>query len=181
MFRSGRYAWISVWLLLVAGTEINLRAQELEPPQSRPYGAFVFSDSVQIQLRPEEAFQKFLEVDAWWDHRVSDNPSGFYIDARPGGGFYEIFDETGDGVRHATVIFVRTGERLRLRGPLGMSGYALDMVYDLHFREVESGTLVLLEVRGAGELEEGWARTVQQVWHHFLAERFKPYSEGTLG
>jgi hypothetical protein len=73
------------------------------------------------------------------------------------------------------------GEVLRMRGPLGLSGYALDMVYTLTFHEGDSGTWVHLEVRGAGELEEGWPGVVQGVWHHFLAERFKPYAEGRLG
>ncbi len=123
---------------------------------------------------------RLLEVDAWWDHRFSENPIRFYIDAQPGGGFYEIFDETGDGVRHAEVIFASRGETLRMRGPLGLSGYALDMVFTLQFTAEGPGTHVRLDVRGAGELEEGWAETVQRVWNHFLVERFKPYAEGKL-
>ena len=150
-------------------------------PADRPYGAFVFRDSVQVRVSPVEAFDRFLEVDAWWDHRFSENPHRFFIEPRPGGGFYEIFDATGDGVQHASVIFVRRGEVLRLRGPLGLSGYAIDMVFTLNFEETPSGTSVLLEVRGAGEVEEGWAGVVQGVWRHFLAERYRPYVEGDLG
>ena len=157
-----------------------LEAQTLPFPRERPSGAFSFQDSVTVPVSPEDAFDRFLEVDAWWDHRFSEDPVGFYIEARPGGGFYEIFDESGDGILHATVIAVSRGAFLRLRGPLGLSGYALDGVYSLTFRPQGSGTTVHLEVHGAGEVEEGWDRTIQRVWHHFLAERYKPYVEGTL-
>jgi len=165
-------------LLAPAG---SLAAQTLEAPTDRPYGAFTFQDSVQVPVPPEEAFDRFLEVDAWWDHHFSEDPLEFFIEARPGGGFYEIFDESGYGVRHATVITVMRGSLLRLRGPLGLTGFALDGVYSLSFRTSGSGTLVHLDARGAGELEEEWPALIQRVWHHFLVERFKPYVEGTLG
>ena len=52
------------------------------------------------------------DVSGWWDHTFSENPLRLYVDARPGGGFYEIFDEAGNGVEHARVIFARPGEKL---------------------------------------------------------------------
>ena len=176
-----------LWAAVLAGlagllsSPVPLFSQESSPPQVRPFGAFAFEDSVHVALPPRETFDRFLEVDAWWDHRFSENPSRFYIDARPGGGFYEIFDDSESGVQHATVIYVVQGEVLRMRGPLGLSGYALDMVYTLTFHEGDSSAWVRLEVRGAGEMEEDWPGVVQSVWHHFLAERFKPYAEGRLG
>jgi hypothetical protein len=167
-------------ILLAQGIPRCLDAQVMEAPRQRPWGAFAFQDSVRVPLPQEEAFERFLEVDAWWDHHFSQDPAEFYIEARPGGGFYEIFDESGDGILHATVIAVSRGTLLRMRGPLGFTGYALDGVYTLSFRPAETGTWVHLDVRAAGELEEGWDRAMQSVWHHFLAERFKPYAEGTL-
>ncbi len=32
------------------------------------------------------------DISAWWDHSFSDKPLKIFIEARPGGGFYEIFD-----------------------------------------------------------------------------------------
>lgn len=159
---------------------LPLFSQDLPEITQRPYGAFSFQESVQVPLSPLEAYHRFLEVDAWWDHTFSGDPARFYIEPRPGGGFYEIFDEEGHGVLHATVIFVAEGKTLRMRGPLGMTGYALDMVFTLDFAETETGTRVDLDVRGMGELEEGWAETIQGVWHHFLVERYQPYCQGTL-
>jgi len=168
-------------LVALLTTPALLIGQDTQRPEPRPYGAFTFKDSIQVPLSPEDAFDGFLQVDAWWDHRFTENPSRFYIEPRPGGGFFEIFDESGDGVKHAEVIFVDRGKTLRMRGPLGLSGFALDLVFSLDFQASDSGTWVQLDVRGAGELQEGWAEAVQGVWHHFLAERFGPYAEGTLG
>jgi len=171
---------LSAVLTLVLLLPAFLASQEAASPAQRPYGAFAFQDSVQVALPPREAFDRFLEVDAWWDHRFSEDPSRFFIDARPGGGFYEIFDSSGDGVQHATVIYVARGEVLRMRGPLGLSGFALDLVFTVTFRPADSGSRVHLDVRGAGEMEEEWPQVVQGVWHHFLAERYQPYANGTL-
>ena len=158
----------------------SLSGQDATTVTPRPFGAFQFQDSVTVPLPPEEAFDRFLEVDEWWDHRFSEDPARFYMEAKTGGGFFEIFPGDEGGVRHATVIFAARGKSLRLRGPLGLSGYALDMVFSLEFEAIHGGTVLRLDARGAGELEEGWAEAVRGVWHHFLEERFKPYCQGTL-
>lgn len=145
--------------------------------EPRPFGAFAFRDSVDVPIGPVEAYDAFVDVDAWWDHRFSDRPAEFFIDARPGGGFFEVFDESGDGVLHAQVIAADRGKLLRLHGPLGLSGYAVDVVYTVEFEPFETGTIVRLDVRGAGELEDGWPGAIEGVWRHFLADRYKPYVE----
>jgi hypothetical protein len=129
---------------------------------------------------PEDTFDAFVDVDAWWDHRFSESPAQFHVEPRPGGGFFEIFDDGGNGVRHATVIVADRGKLLRMEGPLGMSGYALHMVYTLEFEGLEDSTRVRLDVRGAGELDPAWPGVIQGVWHHFLAERFLPFMAGEL-
>jgi hypothetical protein len=171
---------VPLFLAACLSIPLPLSAQALPPPVPRPYGAFAFADSVTVSLSPGEAFDRFIDVNEWWDHRIDPSSSRFYIEARPGGGFFEIFDESGNGVRHATVILVKRGETLRMRGPLGLTGFALDMVYTIRFQDVGDGTRVTLDVRGAGELEEEWPALVQRVWHHFLVERYRPYAQGRL-
>jgi hypothetical protein len=116
------------------------------------------------------------DISDWWDHSFSGDPYKLYIDARPGGGFYEIFDETGDGVKHATVIYAKRGEMLRMEGPLGLAGQAVTLVctYTLSPSDDES-TLLTLNVNGAGDFTEETPSVVQQVWEHFLWEQFRPY------
>jgi hypothetical protein len=148
--------------------------------QEPAYGAFVFHDTVTVPGTSAAAFDRFVDVDAWWDHRFSENPVRFYIEPKPGGGFWEIFDDQGNGVRHAEVIYVQRPGILRMEGPLGLSGNAIQLVVTLEFTARGDSTVVALEVHGAGEVRERWPQVVRSVWHHFLAERYKPYSDGRL-
>jgi hypothetical protein len=174
-----RVASFVAWGLVGAGVGvIGLPAAVLG--QEVPYGAFVFADSVMVPGAAERAFDAFVDVNAWWDHRFSESPARFYIEPKAGGGFWELFDDQGNGVRHATVIYVQRPSILRMEGPLGLSGNALQMVYTLSFTPAGDSTMVGLEVHGAGELHAGWTDIIQRTWHHFLAERFKPYVEGRL-
>lgn len=116
------------------------------------------------------------DISEWWDHSFSQHPHKLYIEPRPGGGFYEIFNESGDGARHATVIFAKRGEMLRMEGPLGLSGMALTLVCTYSLKASgEDGTLLTLQVNGAGEFTEETPELVRQVWEHFLWEQFRPY------
>jgi hypothetical protein len=119
------------------------------------------------------------DISEWWDHSFTGNPYKLYIEAWPGGGFFEIFNESGDGARHATVIYAERGKMLRMEGPLGLSGQALTLVctYTLQPMEADS-TLLTLNVNGAGDFTDETPDLVRQVWEHFLLERFKPYIEG---
>ena len=118
------------------------------------------------------------DISDWWDHSFSSHPHKLYIDARPGGGFYEIFDESGDGVKHATVIYAKRGEMLRMEGPLGLSGQALTLVCTYTLADSgDNSTHLTLNVNGAGEFTEETPEVVRQVWEHFLWEQFKPYIE----
>ena len=162
---------VLLWVLAMAS---GVEAQET------PYGAFVFRDSVTVPGSAARAFDAFVDVNAWWDHRFSETPARFFLEPKAGGGFWELFDDQANGVRHAEVIYVQRPEILRMEGPLGLSGNAIHLVFTLEFAEREDSTLVVLETHGAGEVREGWPRLVQSVWHHFLAERYKPYVEGRL-
>lgn len=118
------------------------------------------------------------DISEWWDHSFSPKPYKLYIEARPGGGFYEIFDESGDGALHARVTFAKRGEMLRMEGPLGLAGQALTLVCTYTLKPSDSeGTQLTLNVNGAGEFSAETPEIVRQVWEHFLWERFKPYIE----
>lgn len=128
---------------------------------------------------PEDVFDAITgDVSGWWDHSFSEHPYKFTIEPRPGGGFWEIFDEEGNGVRHAVVTAADRGKLLRFVGPLGLAGNAIEMVHTYEFKAVEGGkTELTLTVRASGQVEEGWPAVVDGVWHHFLVECFQPYFE----
>ena len=142
-------------------------------------GAFVVEHVLELPGTPETIYDAMTgDVSGWWDHSFSGEPARFYIEPKPGGGFYEIFDDTGDGVKHAEVIYAQRGKLLRFVGPLGFSGHAIELVTSCAFETVgEDSTRLKLSVHGAGEIEDGWVEAVDGVWHHFLVERFKPYVE----
>lgn len=118
------------------------------------------------------------DISSWWDHSFSEKPYKLYIDARPGGGFYEIFNESGDGAKHATVIYAERGKMLRMEGPLGLSGNALTLVCTYTLKAADkNNTLLTLNVNGAGAFTDETPDIVRQVWEHFLWEQFKPYIE----
>jgi len=117
------------------------------------------------------------DISGWWDHHFSENPLRFFIEAKPGGGFYEIFDENGDGVLHGTVTWAARGKSLRIVGPLGLAGNAVTGVWTLTYEKDEKGTKLTLDGRMSGAIKDGWAELVDSVWKHFLVDQLKPFIE----
>ena len=143
------------------------------------YDVFAFDKEVILPGAPVDVYDAITgDISGWWDHSFSDKPFKLYIEAKPGGGFYEIFNEKGDGVKHATVIYAERGKMLRMDGPLGLSGTAIQMVTTYAFSPAgNDSTKLILSVHGAGEVGEGIPAIVEKVWDHFLVERFKPFYE----
>jgi len=77
-------------------------------------GAFQVTHSLTLPGSPETLFDQVTgDVNGWWDHSISQKPLKFYIEPKAGGGFYEIFDEADNGVKHAEVIYAQQGKMLR--------------------------------------------------------------------
>jgi len=142
-----------------------------------PTGAFGFEIDVTLPGTPSQIYDTVTgDIRGWWDHSLSEHPVRLEIEPRPGGGFWEIFDDAGDGIRHAVVTYAKRGEGLRFEGPLGLTGHALHMVtsYALAAAGPDS-TRLTLTVRAAGEVDPRWPALVEQTWRHFLYERLQPY------
>ncbi len=140
--------------------------------------SFDFTIETKLSGSPDSVYELLTgDISPWWDHTFSGKPYRLYIEPKPGGGFYEIFDETGDGVRHAVVTAAHRGKLLRMEGPLGLAGHALTLVTTYHLTPVNDSTLLKVEVHGAGEFKEDWPKVIESVWHHFIIERFQPYWE----
>ena len=164
-------------LLMLALTVTHFGfSQEKENPKPH-YDIFAFDKEVTLPGTPEQIFDAATgDISGWWDHSFSEHPKKLFIEAKPGGGFLEIFDDEGNGVLHATVIFSQRGKMIRFDGPLGLSGRAVQIVTTYEFSEVgKDSTLMKVSVHGSGELEEGMSAIVEKVWEHFIFERFEPY------
>ncbi len=176
MSTKGKIVYGSVLLFIAFTFMPNISMAENS--QSK-VGGFSVHHQLTLPGTPEVIYDAITgDISGWWDHSFSEKPLKFYIEPKPGGGFYEIFDETGDGVKHATVIVAHRGKLLRFDGPLGLSGNAIHMVHTYEFEPVGSdSTLLKLTVNAAGQMEDNWSDIVDNVWHHFLFEQFKPYIE----
>lgn len=144
-------------------------------------GGFAFSFERTVPGTPSQTYDALTgDISGWWDHSFTTTPYRLYIEPKPGGGFYEVFDESGDGVRHAVVTAAERGALLRFEGPLGLAGNALFMVATYELAEVGNegtSTNLKVSVHAAGEMQEGWPEAVEGVWHHFIDERFVPHME----
>ena len=143
------------------------------------YDIFAFSKEVILPGTLEQIFQTATgDISGWWDHSFSETPKKLFIEAKPGGGFWEIFDDEGNGALHATVIYCEKPKMIRFDGPLGLSGRAVQIVTTYEFSESgKDSTLMKVSVHGSGELEPDLPALVEKVWEHFIFERFKPYIE----
>ncbi len=163
-------------LLLIISSVAYLFAQG-ESESKANYDVFSFEKVVTLPGTPVVIFDAVTgDISGWWDHSMSENPKEFYIEPVPGGGFWEIFDDEGNGVLHATVIYADRGKILRFDGPLGLSGKAIQIVTTYEFEPVgNDSTLFKVSVHGAGEVDEGIPALVEQVWDHFIFEQLEPY------
>ena len=146
-------------------------------PTEQELRAFSFEHEVRVPVAPEAAFDAFTgDVSPWWDHTFSTDPVRFEIEPRAGGGFWEIFDEEGNGLLHARVTWAERGKKLVFRGPLGFHGRAVDMVHTFVFEADGGATRVRATVEAMGVFEESHPAIVEQVWHHFLG-RYQEHVE----
>lgn len=140
--------------------------------------AFSFELPVMLPGTPTEIFDAATgDISGWWDHSFSSPPKALYIEPKVGGGFIEIFDDAGNGARHATVIVCERPKMIRFEGPLGLSGNAVQMVHTYTFEAAGDSTRLTLSAQGMGAMDASVAGVVESVWKHFLIERFKPYVE----
>lgn len=171
-------------LALLSGADSSRAQSSSTPPteshpDETPVTSLSFGLSVTLPGSPEEVYDGITgDVSDWWDHRFSETPHSFVLEARPGGRFLEVFDESGDGVLHATVIYAHRGTRLRFAGPFGFSGRPVHSVITYEFEALASDTTRLeVDVRTTGALESAEREALRRVWHHFIVDRFKPYWE----
>jgi uncharacterized protein YndB with AHSA1/START domain/ketosteroid isomerase-like protein len=164
-------------ILLIAMTTVTLGSAAQAEVKLLAYGGYSVEVEVVLPVSPNVAYDAATgDIGAWWDHSFSQHPKRLYIEAKPGGGFYEIFDDAGNGVQHAVVIYAERGKLLRFTGPLGFSGNALDAVITYEFKPEGSGTRMHVIVNMMGQMSMEDAQAADQVWHHF-ADRLKGYIE----
>lgn len=154
---------------------VSLTFAEVTP---HPVTGFTITQTATVPGSAEATYDALTgEISPWWDHHFSDRPKSLRIEAWPGGKFIEEFDDKGNGVQHATVIYAERPKMLRMDGPLGLSGRAIDCVTTYELAPVGDSTTVKVTVNISGQVDAELAGIVDGVWHHFLVEAFKGYVE----
>ncbi len=162
----------AVIVLICVPSRLRSETKELK------MGAFQVQQELVLPASPTDVYDAATgDISGWWDHSFSEHPKKLYIEAKPGGGFYEIFDDAGNGALHATVIYADRGKKIRFTGPLGLSGQAITLVTTYEFLPDPAGTKMRVTCDVSGEISDGEDKIVDAVWHHFIFERFKPYIE----
>ena len=150
----------------------------LEPFEVQGFNTTI---TVEIDAPRDVVFEAATgDVTGWWDHSFWPDPAEMVIEPQIGGRFYERFETGSDnGTLHARVIFVRAPEQLRLHGPLGLSGRAVDLVtsWTLTEGETPDTTLVRIDLAMMGDIDAELADVVRSVWVHFIEARLKTYVE----
>jgi len=165
------FAAVTICILL-APANAQTETKELKA------GAFQVVQEVILPASPEAVYDAATgDISGWWDHHISEHPKKLYIEAKPGGGFWEIFDDSGDGVLHATVTMAERGKILRFVGPLGLAGRALEMVTTYEFWPDPAGTKLRVTCNVSGQIDDGLDKIVDAVWRHFIGEQLKAYIE----
>lgn len=162
------------------------------PPSAFEVQGFRSQSVIEIAAPREIVWQAATgDITGWWDHSFWDAPAVIFIDAQAGGSFFELeeFEIHPDalttprgpenGAVHARVIYADAPETLRLDGPLGLSGRAVQIVTTWTLAESAdgAGTVFSVDLSMAGEIDADLAEAVHRVWIHFIGERLKPYVE----
>lgn len=173
---------LAALVLMIAVISTSCSPDSSEHRQDKIDQNFSFEMKINLPGTPEVIFDASTgDISAWWDHSYSEKPLKLYIEPKPGGSFIEIFDEQGNGARHAIVTYAHRGKLLRFEGPLGLAGKAIHMVHTYTYTALGADSTQLhLSVHATGEIEEGVPAIVEKVWHHFLVEQIKPYVESGM-
>ena len=143
-----------------------------------PSGGFKITQVVMVPGSPERVYDAATgDIAPWWDHTFHDKPLHLYIEPWAGGGFFETWNEQGEGVRHAAVTWAERGKRLRFEGPLGLAGNAITLVTTWDFAAKGDSTELTCTANLAGAVPPGLEKAVDGVWAHFLGGGLKPYVE----
>jgi hypothetical protein len=162
-------------LVLVAVAFAAPASAEIAPLST---GGFAITHVLTLPGTPERVYDAATgDIAPWWDHTFHEKPLRLYIEPWAGGGFYEIWNDEGEGVQHATVTWAERGKHLRLEGPLGLAGNAITLVTTWDFAAKGDSTELKCTANLSGAVPPGVEKAVDQVWKHFLTGRLKPYVE----
>jgi len=95
-------------------------------------------------LAPDAIWTRLVRPEAWWSaaHTYSGDATNLSLDLAPGGLWKEEW--AGGSVAHATVLYVKPGEQLRLDAPFGpLQSMAVSVVWTITVLPEGTGSTVI--------------------------------------
>jgi uncharacterized protein YndB with AHSA1/START domain len=125
---------------------------------------------------PERVFTALTaEIGKWWTHRFKEG-SEVGFEPRIGGRFYEEW-EVGGAALYATVTYIDPPRKLRLEGPMGMSGaVAASMEFEL--ADSGKGTRLSLVHDILASMAKEEIQEYRMGWAQLLGTTLRGYLEG---
>ena len=154
------------------------RAAEQSQVEEKPIMETVqIEQEVVIAAEPERVFEAMTDgVNSWWAHGYESPRSTVHLEPQAGGRFYEDFGPGRGSAYFATVTYCDRGKKLRLMGPMGMSGPVVGtMNFDL---EPEAGgTRVKLSHQIMGAVDEETRQGYTSGWRELLGVHLRRFVE----
>jgi len=135
-------------------------------------GGFALTETVHIAAPRDKVYAALIAPSYWWSssHSFSGNAANFTLDARAGGCWCETLPN-GGSAEHLTVVYVKPGETLRLRGALGpFQSFAVDGVMTWTLKDSGAGTDLTLTYLVGGYMKGGFDN-ISKVADGVLAEQ----------
>jgi DNA-binding transcriptional ArsR family regulator len=139
--------------------------------------SFEIEMEVSIEASKEKVFTALTQdINQWWAYRLGDtSKSKLHFEPKFGGKFYEDWGN-GEGAVWGTIYYYKSGEEIRLNGPLGMKG-AITSDYTYTLEEKGSTTILKLSHHTSGLLHPEWEEQHRIGWNELLGQFLKEYVE----
>jgi hypothetical protein len=127
-----------------------------------------------VNATPQEAWDQFVAIGAWWDmdHSYSHDGRNMRMEPKPGGAWIETLKD-GGFVTHMTVAQAAPGSRLVLNGGLGPLAYmGVNGALTVSFAKSATGTHVKIAYAVGGFDADNFktlSQAVDGVWTSQLA------------
>jgi DNA-binding transcriptional ArsR family regulator/uncharacterized protein YndB with AHSA1/START domain len=133
---------------------------------------------VPVSASPEAVFKALTDgIGEWWGapYLYDQESTDIVVESKLGGHCREVTSE-GGGAVWATVIEYRPNKVLEMSGLIGMSGAVAGLVR-FEIEPTDGGSLLKLDHRAVGDIEEKTAEMYQGGWADLLGTRLKAYVE----
>lgn len=150
--------------LVAAAFVLFAGAAQAEVVDSTANG-FTSKHVVTVALTPRAAYDRFVNIGAWWDgaHTYSGDARNLSMTVRNGGAWTERLGG-GDFVEHARVIFAQRGKTLRFSGCLGpLQQMGVTCAMTATFAAEGAGTKVTFTTMAGGYFPGGAAQIATPV------------------